>query len=317
LASPLVRPKCLSRTAVQLVEGTLAKGATRSVAENGWRNERFLRDGAIAEGRVWQRLPPEHLGLGFSPQTLDFLMWATATDCTQPETAWKPLPRRKLTMGDRWLLTTAYAAVRRSDVGLLWSQREPWRSDALCQLGFAADFELPSKPAELNFDPWLRPAGLAVLEADQRQLAARWVQMERDRGLVTSPQKLRAMAASQARVLAAFLPAIDKAGRCDLARFLLGAVAQVLRGGPTLQRWLGQMQFGETRLADRQATYRGALVVLQEFQRLAGWQARARGIGYFDEGYQAAQLWKSDWEAYNGDRLAAAARGLLDQTQWL
>ena len=318
------RPKCLSRGAVELIQDTLAKGATRLVAEEGWRQEPFLCGGAIARGRVWQRLPPEKLGLGFSPQSLDFLMWATAAECGQPGIAWKPLARRKLTMGDRWLLTTAYAAVRQSDIGLAWSQREPWRSDALCQLWFAADFEPPVKGAQpadrnpaLDFEPWLRPAGLAVLESGQRRLAERWAQMEREKGRLTSPQKLRAVAASQDRVLSAFLAAIDKAGRRDLARFLLAAVADILRGGPTVQSWLGQVQFGETRLADRQEAYRDALIVLSHFQRLGEWQAAARGVGYFDEGYQAAQLWKSDWEAYNGDTLAAAARGLLDQTRWL
>jgi hypothetical protein len=141
--------------------------------------------------------------------------------------------------------------------------------------------------------------------------------MELEKGRVISPTILRAMAASQDRVLAALLRAIDKAGRRDLARFLLIAASQALRGGVTLQNWLGQVQFGESRLADRQQTYRDALVLARHFQRLEGWQAQARGVGYFDEGYQGAQLWKSDWEAYNGDSLAAAARGLLDQTQWL
>jgi hypothetical protein len=220
-------------------------------------------------------------------------------------------------MGDQWLLATAYAAVRRCDIGLFWSQREPWRSSPLCQLWFAADFELPAKPAELDFTPWLRPAGLAMLEAEQRRLARRWAEMEREKGRVTPPQKLRAMSASQARVLAAYLTAVNKAGRRDLARFLLEAVADLLRGRPTIQNWLGQLQFGEARLADRQETYREALVVLREFQRLVGWQAEARTVGYFDDQYEAAQLWKSDWEAYNGDNLAVAARELLDQTQWL
>jgi hypothetical protein len=315
LTRPSPRPKCLSRVAVKLIQDTLAKGATLLVAQEGWRQERFLREGAIAEGRVWQRLPAERLGLGFSPQSLDFLIWATAAACDTA--AWKPLPKRKLTMGDRWLLTMAYAAVRRSDIALRWSGREPWQSDALCQLWFAADFDGAPPNTELDFEPWLRPAGLAVLESGQRALGRRWAEMELEKGRVTSPATLRGMAASQDRALAALWSAIDKAGRRDLARFLLIAASQVLRGGVTLQNWLGQAQFGESRLADRQQTYRDAMVIPRHFQRLESWQAQARGVGYFDEGYQAAQLWKSDWEAYNGDSLAAAARGLLAQTQWI
>lgn len=338
LGESRARPKCLSRTAVELVQDTLAKGATRLVAEAGWQQKRFLSAGAIAEGRVWQRLPPDKLGLGFSPQTLDFLIWAAATECLKPEVTWKPNALRKLTMGDRWLLTTAYGAVHDSDLARLWAQREPWRSNALCQLWFATDFvsgipdkgsatpgkkpaapvkTTPVKLAELDFEPWLRPAGLAVLEADETQLARRWVEMEREKGRVVDPLRLQAMAASQQRVLTAWLTTIDKAGRRDLARFLLAAVAELLREKTTLQHWLGQVDFGEIRLADRQATYRSAFLVLTEFERLVAWQVEARSVGYFDEGYQAAQLWKSDWEAYNGDSLAAAARRLLDQTRWV
>src|SRR6185503_15978813 len=112
IARPNVRPKCLSRTAVNLVQDTLAKGATLLVARDGWRQEPFLRDGAASAGRVWQRSPLDKLGLGFSPQTLDFLMWATAVAGDQPTGVWKPIAKRKPTMGDRWLLTTAYGAVR-------------------------------------------------------------------------------------------------------------------------------------------------------------------------------------------------------------
>jgi hypothetical protein len=302
---------------VALVQDTLAKAATLLVAREGWREERFVSGGEIAAGRVWQRLPLERLGLGFSAHSLDFLIWATATSGDQDVGLWKPLVRQKLTMGDRWLLTTAYAAVRPSDVSILWSQREPWRSDALCQLWFAADFELPAKAPPIDFEPWLRPAGLAVLEAAQRRLGQRWAEMEQEKCRVTSPERLRSMAASQARVLDAFLTTIDKARRRDLARFLLAAASLVLREGKTVQARLAQVEFGQARLADRQQAYRDALVVVEQFQRLVKWQAAARGVGYFDEGYQAAQLWKSNWEAYNGDNLASAARGLLDQTQWL
>src|SRR5262249_55297172 len=144
-----------------------------------------------------------------------------------------------------------------------------------------------------------------------------WAEMEREKSQIRQPQRLRTLAANQARVLGAYLDAIDAAGRRDLARFLLAVLDRTLAPGVTVQQWIGQVEFGQTRLADRQQAYRDALVVVQQFQRLAAWQAAARGVGYFDEEYQGAQLWKSDWEAYNGERLAAAARGLLDQTQWL
>jgi hypothetical protein len=207
--------------------------------------------------------------------------------------------------------------VQESEVGLRWSQREPWRSEPLCQLLFAADFEHPAEIRPLEFSPWISTPGLAVLEAWQNRLAERWVEMERTKSQVTSPQRLRSIASSQCRALGAFLDAIDQVGRRDLARFLLVALGRLLQPGATVQSWISEARLTDLRLADRQQAYRDALAFVQHFTRLEQWQAEARGIGYFDDHYQAAQLWKSDWEAYNGERLATSARSLLDQTLWV
>ena len=197
-----------------------------------------------------------------------------------------------------------------------WSQRQPWRSEPLCQLLFAGDFEHPAKAPPLDFSPWLSPPGLAVLEASQNRLATEWIAMERSKSQVATPQRLRSLAASQCRVLDGFLDAIDRAGRRDLARFLLVALGQLLGPEANLQHWIDGTKLADLRLADRQQAYRDALAVVQQVGRLEAWQVAARASGYFDDDYQAAQLWKSNWEAYNGDSLAAAARRLVEQTQW-
>src|SRR5437763_10314943 len=60
-ALPLVldrvpRPPSLSRTCVELVADSLAKGCITFLARaGGWRRERFLRDGHPREGRLWER----------------------------------------------------------------------------------------------------------------------------------------------------------------------------------------------------------------------------------------------------------------------
>jgi hypothetical protein len=315
LARSCERTKCLSRTAIDLVQDTLAKGATLLVAQEGWREERFLRREQAISGRVWERTPPGELGLAFSPQALDFLMWATAAPLDRNEAAWQPAA--ELALGDRWLLTMAYETVRLTDIGRLWTGRQPWRSEPLCQLLFAGDFEHGTRAAPLDFTPWLSPAGVAFLEAWQTRLAARWIEMELAKSTATSAEQLRAIGRSQERVLSAFLDAIDRVGRRDLARFLLVGLRQILKGGPALRQWVGESLLTGLRLADRQATYRDALALVAASERLVAWQSQARGTGYFDEGYHAAQLWKSDWEAYNGERTCALARGLLDQTAWV
>jgi len=48
---------------------------------------------------------------------------------------------------------------------------------------------------------------------------------------------------------------------------------------------------------------------------LEGWQQQAVNIGYFDEGYQASQMWKTDWEAANGNRVAARARTTVEMLE--
>jgi hypothetical protein len=311
------RPKCLGVAAVRLVADTLAKGATRMVAEGGWRRERFLRGGEAATGRLWERTAPSELGLTFSPLALDFLMWATSETCAKPAALWKVPRKRQLALGDRWLLAVAYGAVRQSDIGVAWVQGEPWRNEPLCQLLYAADFEHPAKSAPLDFSPWLVPAGIAVLEASQRQLAEQWIEMERAKERVREFEELRAMAGSQRRALDAYFAAIDQIERRDLARFLLAAARRLTTPGANVRRRVPELRLEKLRLADRQQAYRDAVVALQYVVQLGRWQAAARGIGYFDEGYAAAQLWKADWEAYHGDALSSAAAAALAETQGL
>jgi hypothetical protein len=38
-------------------------------------------------------------------------------------------------------------------------------------------------------------------------------------------------------------------------------------------------------------------------------------VGYFDEEYQASQLWKEGWEAADGDRVAARARAAVEMLE--
>src|SRR5262245_31551504 len=61
------RPRCLSRNAVAVVQDMLAKGCMLWLVRcGGWRVERFLRGDQVRSGRLWQRTPPDELGLAFS-----------------------------------------------------------------------------------------------------------------------------------------------------------------------------------------------------------------------------------------------------------
>ena len=43
--------------------------------------------------------------------------------------------------------------------------------------------------------------------------------------------------------------------------------------------------------------------------------AWAHNKGYFDEDYQASQMWKQDWEAANGSVVAARARAAVEMLE--
>src|SRR5207249_2440376 len=89
-----VRPECLSRTAVELVKDSLSKGCVLFlVRAGGWRNDRFLREGKPAGGRVWERSPLADRVLPFSRHVVEFLYWATAEKVHETQTPWDaPVP---------------------------------------------------------------------------------------------------------------------------------------------------------------------------------------------------------------------------------
>jgi hypothetical protein len=314
-------PPCLSRAAVALVQDTLAKacpallaGATSgrrlgALHGDGWRRQRFLRDDRPVEGRLWERTPPAQLGLAFSRQTLDFLMWVTAVHPAGADTAWEPAEPES-TLGDRVLLFFAYEALRGTKAYAALGRSSPFRCHSLCRLAFPEDFGLASDEPP-DFAPWTTGVGACILEVFQRALAARWVEVERCKENIGTWQTMRRLGESQEQTLTALLDRLEAAGRPDLARFLLRAAAELLSEGVTARAWVGGLQTGAQRLAERVETNRAALAFLHQLDRLRHWERAARADGYFDEGYARSQLWLADWESYDGDALHARAQAVV------
>ncbi|HEX5270575.1 MAG TPA: hypothetical protein VFW33_08825, partial [Gemmataceae bacterium] len=314
VSAGLKAPPCLGRTAVGLVQDALAKGPVLLLARaGGWRRERHLRGEAVVAGRLWERTPPGELGLTFSGETLDFLIWVTAFDARRPkEFAWKPEPAR-FTLGDQALLYFAYAALRGQEAAgpLGLASRPAFARHALCRLAFPEDFREADDEAP-DFAPWADAVGACFLEALQPVLAGRWQQVERGKEDVADYAHMRALGRSQEVVLGAYYKAVEAAGRLDLARFLLVAAKEALPEGATAQSWVGGLRApAGARLADRADTYRAATAFLRSLERMAEWTAKARRTGYFDEGYAASQLWLADWERCDGDARLARAREII------
>jgi FtsH ternary system domain X6 len=297
IAGRLQPPPCLSRPAVRIAQDAIAKGCVALLAaRGGWRDERHLRGDQSVGGRLWQRTPPDQLALHFSQETMRFLIWITANRPDDKEPLWQP-DFDVLTMGDLVLLFFAHEGLRRASGIAELLKRPPFAVHGLCWLAYPEDFT--DVPADLtpNFEPWTTGLGACILEAMQDELLHRWLRVESDKERIADPAVMRALGTSQDRVLTAFLDAVHKAGRRDLARFLLRAAARLLTPHAHSGMWTGGLQMSGTRLTDRNATYQAAVAFLRHLDRLASWTRWAKMVGYYDEDYTAAQAWLNDWEA--------------------
>jgi hypothetical protein len=309
-------PPCLHRNAVDLVKDTLAKGVVFLLARRGgWRRERFLRGERVVEGRLWERTPPADLGMTFSAHTLDFLIWITAHRPSDKNPPWRPR-EEDLTLGDRVLLYFAHEGLRNVAEGVgaaNMRSEQPFVRHGLCWLAFPDDYTAAPIGVRPNFAPWTNDAGAYMLEALQPELARRWIEVESGKERIADPQTMRVLGLAQERVLTAFLDAVEQAGRMDLARFLLHTATVLVGPHAHAGMWTANLQMTGLRVADRAATYQAATIFLRTLDRLQTWERRARGVGYFDEGYSASQLWKADWEQAQGDRLVERARAIVQQ----
>jgi hypothetical protein len=313
----IARPECLSPTAVDLVKDTLAKASVLFlVRQGGWRDDRYLRGGMPTPGRVWDRIPLDERSLTFSRPVLDFLIWATAEKVNDTKSAWDSAPKA-LTPADELFFWFAFDAIR-TDPDLLAALRrkDAFRLNRLCWISFPGDMVADDEPTPPDMAPLFDGQRAVMLECLQPHLTHRWIRCERLKGQIGDWKKMRQQGRAEFAALQAFLKAAEAANRTDLARFVLNTNAALFTSELTPVFWTGGLQgSGPPRLADRLDTQRSALAVPRQMEILEGWQHRALGVGYFDEGYQANQMWKADWEAVNGDRVAARARAAVEMLE--
>lgn len=307
------RPAGLSRGAVEILQQMLAAGCVRLLARWGWRRVRHLRGDRPVEGRLWQRTPPRELGLTFSRNTPSLLLWLTAWKETASEDLWKPSADIPLTTGDRLLLFLTCRTVQGTPLADSLQRLSAWRHDGLCRLAFADGFAGLPSAEPIDWRPWLTGVGACIFEACQHELADRWVQMERTKWELTRADLTRAIGEAQEDVLNSLFDAVETHDRRDLCRFILMAADRLLGGEPPVQRWLRPLDVSGLTMGQRVRTYQAALALVRSLARLEYWQRQAVAIGYFDEGYAASQLWKSDWERYRGEHSCAHARAIVQR----
>lgn len=311
-------PPCLSRTAVRLLEDTLAKGViARLVRAGGWRVERFLRPSTPVTGRVWERLPLTERTLSFGRHSLQFLMWLTGHKPTgSANTGWDASPS-ELTAGDELFLGLAFDALKPlGDVTPTLVGKQGFRGNRLAWLFGPAEFVREREVAPPSFENWTTGPRAAVLECLQPILTEKWIASERHKALQADWNRFRRQGEAEAATLGNFLTVCEKSWRPDLARFLLQTARAVLTADVHADRWTSGLQgAGPARLSDRLATRRAGLAVIAQVATLQRWDQQARAVWYFDEGYESSQVWKTDWEASGGDHLVARAAAVLAEVE--
>jgi hypothetical protein len=302
-------PPCLSRDTIELIKQALSKGATSLLAEaGGWKKERFLRNEDISDGRLWERTPPQELGMSFSPATIDFLVWLTAENTKTNSWPYQ----RKLTTGDKLLNYLAFRTINETGLVENWSKQSWAKKNGLIALAFPNQFAHPKLAVDPHFDEWVMGVGGCVVECFQQELARYWIDMEQKKAHITSPAHMRQLGAAQQLVLDRFLSAAKAADRTDLCRFLLDAARQLLPSSAGPQQWARALKVGKLRISERTEVYRNASIFLESLDQLEQWQQKASTVGYFDEGYAASQLWLSTWEEFNADEHVRKSRQIRE-----
>jgi hypothetical protein len=267
----------------------------------------------VSYGRLWERAPADDLGLNFSQRSLSLLVWLASGRPDDP--AWSA-SAESLSVGDQWLLFLAYEALRETDAGAAFRMRAVFIQHGLIRLAFPEDFASVQSCPPLDFDSWTTGPGAHILEAIQPKLMQRVLTLERSKNEIGDWARMRQVGISQDRALSAFLDAVTRANRPDLARFLLRAFAELIQPQLTTEFWIAGLQgSGPARLTDRLEVHRQALSLLRQFELLHQWTLRARATGYHDEEYAKAQIWLADWETYRGDEAFAIAQRLLRQVE--
>lgn len=303
------------------IVGALGRGMVEFFARRGIDEETFLGPGGLdarpVTGSLWERHGPEKLRFDFSPASLEFLIWLAATwrraDSTPRNTGDGDVhPRQSATAADELLTLIAYRALRGDAPCPAFRSSPLVRRNFLVRLFFPTDFPIESESDSTsdlpNPTPWLSEDRVWALETLQSDLAEAWRSTDAAVRAANSIEAFHGMTAARDATLDAFLDAIERAERRDLARFLLDMAVRMSesradwRGVPW---WRRDLRFEEPRMADRPELVRLLLGPLDRLTRLAQWRSRALATDRFDEGYQAARHWLSVWNSRAGDDLIA------------
>ncbi|MGE0529311.1 MAG: hypothetical protein AB7P49_19835, partial [Bdellovibrionales bacterium] len=266
-------PDCLSRDAMEVIQDYLRKGCIRILAGgNGWWHERYLKYRQVHEGRLWQRHSAEDLRLSFSHHTLRFLLWLTAENPADKKTRWLKIPLEELTGADWLFFYLAFSALVPTMARSALIHKPLFLHHPLCRLAYPEHFqEQDALAIRPDFIPWLTGSKAVLVEAFQMELCQRWLAVEDGKARITDWADMQVLGKAQEFILNAFLDALEKETRPDLARFLFVTLKALLPEQPRLELWTRSLEGMGHRLADRTQTHQAALVLPRQMSRLHRW----------------------------------------------
>tara|TARA_R110002096_G_scaffold42143_3_gene113528 strand:- start:7434 stop:8510 length:1077 start_codon:yes stop_codon:yes gene_type:complete len=285
----------LSPQAHALVQEMLGKGVMLKLCQwGGWRKSRSLRGNEVVSGRLWER--HQNLSLRYSDYSLQLLVALTRESLEGTGGLIFRVPSKgPPEIGDQLLACLALDAARGSSCAEVVARAKPIRAAPLCWL-MHADLlgRVGMPPAKIDFDCLLSGPGAIVLEALGDQLARRWLAMELGKGKVRNMTDMQGIGLGQSRTLECFLSAIARAGREDLALFVVTAASQLHRRRLVAQDVTSSLQKHKS-MRERSDAMIGAAAFLDALTPLAGWAQGKRSLRFFDDDYEAGQVFLEGW----------------------
>lgn len=303
------KPRCLSRNCVELIQDMLSKGVTEWLARSGWEHQRCVKNEVVVNDRLWNRHSLDAVRLSFTPNSLRFLIWLTADNVAQPRTN-PGIDEDTISTGDQLLFLMAYAVLRSTIAGPALLKQPGLRDHGLIHLMFPADVASAQNNPPPDLDHWCAADQAWVSEALQSRLALQWTRSEQAHWTSNNDADVLLAGRATENVLENWFRATEASGRRDLCLFLLKA-GRRLMDSPDRDQWFQRFDLRQLQMADRTRFYDAALSFWMSAERLRQWTLQAQAVGFYDDDYQASQLWKREWETLDGDRFVREAQAII------
>lgn len=306
-------PDKMGPTSIALLRETLSTGMIFELARRGGAEPRphlsvgtagKLETASVKRGRLWERHPPPRLEL--SDYALQLLRWMVSMPLREKH--FRGCDAEPKTAGDAYFGYLAFDLCARTFNTAAPIYERSFRAIPLVWSAFV-DHLMTARAGQgpEDFSSLVQGDHAIIFEALQSSLAERWTSILKRCSTIESNEELLLYGRFVRSVLDRILNAIEAAARPDLARFFLQAAASILGAFAEPGRFVERLK-KSGRLAEQVEARREALAFLPALLRLQAIAERARTAHFFDEHYEASQLYLNLWETVGEAKVQHAAR---------